>query len=515
MNTTAVTVFGLFVILTLYISVQASRRSRTAEGFYAAEGQFGGFLNGVAITGDFLSAATFLGITGLLFSAGLDTAFYLIAPLLGLSIMLFTMAGPFRRLGRFTLADVVSYRLQNKPVRLFSAITSLVIVVFYLIVQFVGAGKLMQGLFGIDFKAAVLVAGGLTMIYVAVGGMIATTWVQVIKATLLLASFVIITLMILYRFGFSLPEMYGTVADKAPLGERLFEHGNLYKDWFSILSFCVAIPLGMAGMPHILMRLFTVPNARQANLSVFWATFFIGTTMVLMLLVIGYGAAAILPDYAEFYADGEIIGGSNMVALHLSQALGGSVFFGFVSTVVFATILAVVCGLILAGASAFSHDLYAHVIRGGKSEEQEEVRVTRIATIVLGGIGILLAIAFEDQNIAYMATLAFAVSASTNFPILILSLYWRNLTTRGLVIGGSMGLLSTVALLVLGPTVWVDVLGNAEAVFPYKYPALITSPLAFATIYVVSRFDRSDRALRDREGFDEQCAIAFGTGYSA
>lgn len=510
MNITAVTVFAVFVILTLWITVRASRRSHTTQGFYAAEGQIGGFVNGVAITGDFLSAATFLGITGLLFSAGLDTVFYLMAPLVGLAILLFTMAGPFRRLGRFTLGDVVAYRLDEVPVRIFATITSLVIVLFYLIVQFVGAGKLMQGLFGIDFRAAVVVAGGLTMIYVSLGGMIATTWVQVIKATLVVATFVAITLIILFRFDFSLAQIYTTVAEKAPRGADLFNFGNLYHDRFSLLSFCVAIPLGMAGMPHILMRLFTVPNARQARLSVFWATFFIGCCMILLLVVIGFGAAAILPDYPQFYADGKIIGGNNMVALHLSQAIGGSMFFGFVSTVIFATILAVVSGLILAGASAFSHDLYAHAFRGGKIGEKEELRVTRAAILVLGSLGILLAFTFENQNIAYMATLAFAVSASTNFPVLILSLYWRGLTTRGAIIGGATGLVSTVCLLLLGPTVWVEVLGYATPVFPYKYPALITCPLAFASIYLVSRFDHSDRALRDRAGFEEQCKVAFG-----
>jgi len=509
MNLTAVSVFSVFVILTLWITVRASKKSHTTQGFYAAESQFGGFTNGVAITGDFLSAATFLGITGLLFSAGLDTAFYLMAPLLGLSIMLFAMAAPFRRLGRFTLGDVVSYRLDENPVRRFAAITSLVIVLLYLVVQFVGAGKLMQGLFGINFHAAVLVAGGLTIIYVSLGGMIATTWVQVIKATLIITTFVVITIMILYRFDFSLPQIYATVVDKAPLGADLFKHGNLYKDHFSLLSFCVAIPLGMAGMPHLLMRLFTVPNARQANLSVFWATFFIGFCMILLLLVIGFGTAAILPDYPQFYTDGEVIGGSNMVALHLSQAIGGSMFFGFVSTVIFATILAVVSGLILAGASAFSHDLYTHTFRSGKIGQKEELRVTRISIFVIGGLGILLAFAFENQNIAYMASLAFAVSAATNFPVLILSLYWRGLTTRGVVIGGTVGLVSTVGLLVLGPTVWVDVLGNSAPIFPYKYPALITSPLAFVAIYLGSRLDSSARALLDKQGFDAQWKVAF------
>ena len=509
MNITAVTVFAIFVILTLGITIRASRRSKTTRGFYAAEGQIGGFVNGVAITGDFLSAATFLGITGLLFSAGLDTSFYLMAPLLGLSIMLFALAGPFRRLGRFTLGDVVAFRLNENPVRTFSAVTSLVIVLFYLIVQFVGAGKLMQGLFGIDFRVAVLVAGGLTMIYVSLGGMIATTWVHVIKATLVVFTFMAISFMILYRFGFSLQEIYASVAAKAPGGAGLFNHGNLYGDHFSLLSFCVAIPLGMAGMPHILMRLYTVPSTRQANLSIFWAIFFIGVCMILLLLVIGFGAAAILPDYPQYYADGRIIGGNNMVALHLSSAIGGSMFFGFVSTVIFATILAVVSGLILAGASAFSHDLYTHALRGGKVGEKEELRVTRTAIIILGGLGILLAFVFEKQNIAYMATLAFAVSASTNFPVLILSLYWRGLTTRGVVIGGAVGLVSTVALLLLGPTVWVEVLGHATPVFPYKYPALITCPLAFASIWLVSRFDGSKRAVLDRQGYDEQRLIAF------
>ncbi len=506
MNVIATGMFAVFVVVTLAITVRVAARARSAAGFYAAEGRFSGSLNGLAISGDFMSAATFLGVTGLLFTTGVDTGFYVAAPLLGLAILMFVMAGPFRKLGRFTLTDVLAVRLAERPVRIFAALTSLVVVVFYLIPQFVGAGKLVQALLGVPFITAVVFAGTLTMIYVAVGGMIATTWVQIIKATLMIFAITLLTIWVLWKYDFSLGALYDAAA-ATPMPTDVFVVGNLFPDSFSLISFCVAIPLGTAGLPHILMRLYTVPDDRQASLSVMWATLWISAAFIMILVVVGFGAIPILAEHPEFFTEaGTLDGGSNMVALYLTQALGGDVFFGFVAAVVFATILAVVCGLILAGASAFSHDLYSRAIRQGKGSERTEMIVTRVATVVLGVTGISLALVFENQNIAFMVTIAFAVSASTNFPALILALFWRGLTTRGLLVGGGLGLLSTLLLVVTGPIVWVDVLGNETAIFPYAYPGLITCPTAFVGMWLFSKLDRSARAVEDRNLYDEHVA---------
>lgn len=511
MNTTAVLLFAAFVTVTLAITAYAGRRTKTTNAFYAAEGQLGGFVNGLAISGDFISAATFLGITGLVFAAGLDTMFYILTPFTGLAILLFVVAGPFRRLGRFTLSDVAAYRLREAPVRIFAATGSLVVVILYLVVQFIGLGKLVQALFQIDYTYAVTAAGLLTIAYVGIGGMIATTWVQLIKAILMIAVIVYISVVVLQSADFRLVGFYEKVAAASPHGAGLFGPGLLFTDPVSLLSFALAMPLGLAGLPHVLMRLFTVPDARQAHLSVFYATFFIGLVQVLVFFVIGMGAVFLLAPHPEFFdADGRVLGGTNMVAIHLSQVLGGDVFFGVVSAVIFATILAVVCGLILAGASAVSHDLYSRVFRAGKAKESEEVLATRIATVALGICAILLAIVFEDQNIAYMVSLVFAVSASANFPVLILSLYWRGLTTWGAVLGGTVGLVSAVALIAVGPTVWVEVFGNDTPLFPYKYPGIVSIPAAFLSIFFISRYDRSEQGKRDRLRFDEQARVAFG-----
>ena len=509
-NLTAVSLFTVFVGFTLFITWRAARHSKTASEFYAAGSRISGFVNGVAISGDFMSAATFLGIVGLIYTAGFDGLIYIVSPMVGLAIVMFAMAGPFRNLGRFTLSDVVAFRLDELPVRTFCATCSLVIVVLYLIAQFVGAGKLVQLLFGLNYSTAVIVAGVLTMTYVAIGGMLATTWIQVTKAVMMISAITFMSIMVMARFGFSFIDLYDGVAMTHRLGADVLGPGAALKGPFSIISLAIALTFGFAGLPHILMRLFTVPDARQANISVIYATACIGAAFAMVFFVIGFGAIVLLPQYPEFFnADGMLLGGNNMVSIHLSKVIGGDVFFGIISVVAFATILAVVAGLILAGASAVSHDLYAHGLFKGKVTEADEVRITRIATVVLGLTGISLALAFEDQNIAYMISMVLCVSGSTNFPILILSLYWRGLTTRGAITGGCIGLVLSVGLIIVGPTIWVEILGNTRALFPHKYPALISVPGAFLGMYVFSMLDKSEKAALEKSRFEEQFSVAF------
>lgn len=503
-NITAAGIFILFIFITLYITWWAARRTRSARDFYAAGGRIGGFQNGLAIAGDFMSAATFLGVTGLVYMRGIDAVIYSLSALVGLSLLLFTLVEPFRNLGRYTLSDVASYRLNKRPVRGFTALTSLVIVLMYLITQMVGAGALIQVLFGLPYEYAVIVIGALMVIYVSAGGMMATTWVQIIKAVLMLFGVTVLALGTLYHFGFSVTGMFRQAVQTHDLGQKILEAGTLLSDPVSTVSLALALVFGFIGMPHVLMRLFTVPDVKQAYRSVFYSSCFMAYAFILVTFVIGVGAIAILDQHPELFgSSGRLIGGSNMVAIHLSEVIAGDIFLGFISAIVFATILAVVAGLTLAGASAISHDFYAGVIRHGRATEHEEVRVTRIATILLGAIAIALGIVFEGQNVAFLVSMVFAISASANFPILVLSVYWRGLTTRGAVFGGAIGLVTAASLIILGPTLWVVILGHDRPIFPYEYPALYSMPVSFIAIIVISMLDRSATAARDRDNFDE------------
>lgn len=504
MNIPAVIMFGIFVVLTLGITYWAAKRVKGRKNFYSAGGQITGFQNGLAIAGDYMSAASFLGISGLVFAAGYDGLIYSIGFLVGWPIILFLIAEPLRNLGKFTFADVASYRLRQIPTRTLAALGSLATVALYLIAQMVGSGKLIQILFGLQYDTAVLIVGVLMMIYVTFGGMIATTWVQIIKACLLIFGATLLAVMVLIHFNFNIEALFGAAIENHSKGEAIMASGGLVSDPISAISLGLALMFGTAGLPHILMRFFTVPDAKQAHRSVFYATGFIGYFYILTF-IIGFGAIAFLlsnPDYLT--AEGGLIGGNNMAAIQLSAALGGDIMLGFISAVAFATILAVVSGLTLAGASAISHDLYASVFKKGNADEKAEMRVTRMATIGLGIVAIILGILFEKQNVAYMVGLAFAIAASANFPILFLSMYWRGLTTRGAVIGGAMGLISAVVLVILGPIVWVDVLGNETAIFPYKYPALFSMTLAFAGTWLFSVTDKSASAIAERKAFDMQ-----------
>jgi cation/acetate symporter len=503
-STPAVLIFVVFIAITLVITWWAARRTREKRDFYTAGSRVTGLQNGLAIAGDFMSAATILGITGLIYTAGFDAVIYILSPMFGFFVLLVLLAEPFRNLGRFTIADVAVYRLDQRPVRAYVAVTSLAVVLMYLISQMVGAGALIQLLFGIKYSTAVVIIGGLMVFYVSVGGMMATTWVQIIKAVLMLIGITLLAIGTMHQFDFSFARMYREVAAYHPLGARVFAPGVILKDGISTMSLTIALTFGFLGLPHIVMRLFTVPDVKQTYRSVLFSTVFIGYVFIIVMFIIGYGAIVLLHQHPELYgADGGIIGGNNMVTMHLSKIVGGELFLGFMSAIVFATILAVVSGLTLAGASALSHDIYNNVLRHGQAGTTEELRITRFATVLLGIIAIGCGILFERQNIAFMISMVFAISASANFPLLILSIYWRGLTTRGAIFGGLTGLILSVGLIILGPAVWVNILGHEQPLFPYSYPAIISMPAAFLITWIVSVLDHSPTAELDRSKHDE------------
>lgn len=510
-NWTAIVMFFIFVGATLWITKWAAKKNKSSKDFYTAGGGISGFQNGLAIAGDFMSAASFLGISAMVFTSGYDGLIYSTGFLVGWPIVLFLVAERLRNLGKFTFSDVAAYRLKQTPVRLFAAAGSLIVVMFYLIAQVVGAGKLIQLLFGLNYGWAVAIVGALMVAYVLFGGMLATTWVQMIKAVLLLTGASFMSFVVLKTVGFGFEGLFSKAAEIHSKGEAILAPGGLVKNPIDALSLGLALMFGTAGLPHILMRFFTVPDAREARKSVVVATGFIAY-FYLLTFVIGFGAIIFLTNNPEFFTavvkEGktvyEMIGGTNMAAVHLSQAVGGNLLLGFISAVAFATILAVVAGLTLSGASAVSHDIYSSVIRKGQATQREEMRVSKGATLALGIISIVLGLAFEKQNVAFMVGLAFAVAASANFPILMMSMFWKGLTTRGAIVGGAVGLIGALVMIILGPTVWVSVLHHQEAIFPYGNPAIFTIPLAFIVSWLVSITDNSAQAAQDRAGFNAQ-----------
>ena len=518
-NWAAILMFGAFVLMTLGITRWAAGRTKTASDFYTAGGGITGFQNGLAIAGDYMSAASFLGISAQIFADGYDGLIYSTGFLVGWPIILFLLAERLRNLGRYTFADVASFRFAQTPVRLFAAFSTLAVVIFYLIAQMVGAGQLIKLLFGLPYGYAVAIVGALMTCYVLFGGMIATTWVQIIKAVLLLGCATFMAIAVLATFGFSPDALFARAVEVktglasaagAPAGEAaekgrsIMGPGNFIKDPVSAISFGMALMFGTAGLPHILMRFFTVPDAQAARKSVLWATGWIGY-FYMLTFIIGFGAITLVATNPAFLdADGALRGGGNMAAIHLADAIGGDLFLGFVCAVAFATILAVVAGLTLAGASAVSHDLYASVVRKGQASSAEELRVSRWTVFGLAVVAIILGIIFEKQNVAFMVSLAFALAASGNFPVLLLSVLWPGCTTRGVVVGGTLGVLLALVLTILSPAIWVTIFGNAEPIFPYSSPTIFSMPLAFFTIWLVSKMDRSGRAAVDRGGYVEQ-----------
>ncbi len=464
-----------------------------------------------------MSAATLLGLTSLVYTKGYDGFIYCISFYACWPIILFLMAERLRNLGKFTFADITSYRLDQRKVRTMAAVGSLTVVVFYLIAQMVGAGQLIKLLFGLPYWAAVVVVGVMMVIYVTFGGMIATTWVQIIKACLLLGGGTLVMLLAMSQFGFN----FETLAQRAVAlhkdGIKIMAPGNMLADPVTAVSLGLGLMFGTAGLPHILMRFFTVPNANEARKSVFVATFCVGFFFCVVSLM-GLSAVVIVGQNPAYFEGGNIagkmIGGGNMPALHLAHAVGGNLLLGFLAAVAFATILAVVSGLALAGASAISHDIYANAIKLGKVTEGAEVRISKISSLGIGVIAVLLGILFEKMNIAFLVGLAFGIAASCNFPVLILSMYWKGLTTRGAVWGGIVGLIAAVAIVVCSKAVWVTVLGNPKPLFPYEQPAIFSMPLAFFVCWLVSLMDRSAQAAKEKEAYEDQYVRA-QTGFGA
>lgn len=504
LNYIAITLFVLFVLATLGITYFSNKKSKSADGFYTAGGNITGLQNGIAIAGDYMSAASFLGIVALVFTNGFDGLIYSVGFLVGWPIVLFLIAEKFRNLGKYTFADIVAYRLQSKPIRTISAISGLAVIIFYLIAQMVGAGELIEVLFGLPYTIAVIVVGILMICYVVFGGMHATTWVQIIKACLLLGGSTFMALMVLYYADFDLASWFEKAVSNHKSGEAIMRPGTFLPDPVSALSLGLALMFGTAGLPHVLMRFFTVKDAKEARKSAFYATGLIGYFYILTF-IIGFGAIAFLlgnPDFTD--SEGKFTHPNNMAAVILAQALGGDVFFGFICAVAFATILAVVAGLAISGAGAISHDLFVNVCKNGVCDPKLEMRVTKGASVGIGILAIILGIGFENQNVAFMVGLAFAIAASVNFPIILLCIYWKNLTTKGVFWGGLIGLISVLTLVLLSKSVWVKVFHFPEAIFPYEHPAIFTIPLTFLLIFIISKLDNSERAKIDRAGFKAQ-----------
>jgi cation/acetate symporter len=475
----AIVCFLVIVALTLAVTYWAARRTRSTRDFYAAGRSISPLQNGLALAGDYMSAASFLGITGLVALRGYDGMIYATGWLVGWPALMFLIAEPLRNLGKFTFADVVAFRLRQRPVRIAAAFGGILTLLFYVLAQMVGAGNLITLMFGLPYEWAVLSVGLVMLAYVLFGGMIATTWVQIIKAILLLFGVTVLTAMVLARFHFSPGALYGAVSQR--YGQAALEPGGLVVDPVDAVSLGLALMFGLLGLPHILMRFYTVPDARAARTSVLYATGFIGY-FYLIIPIVGFGASALVGREIIRGVDS----GGNMAAPLVAELLGGTPFLGFIAAVAFATILAVVAGLTLAGASALSHDIFTHAIRKGRATELEQIRVARGATIVFGVVAVLLGILFKGQNVAFMVGLAFAVAASANFPALLMSIVWRRFNTAGAVCSIVVGAVLSVVLIVLSPTIWVDLLHNAEPIFGLRNPAIISMPAGFLAGIVAS-----------------------------
>ncbi len=499
-NTTAIVFFFIFVALTLAITYWAARKTKSTEEFFAAGRSISGRQNGFALAGDYMSAASFLGIAGLVSLSGFDGLIYSTGWLVGWPVILFLIAEPLRNLGKYTFADVVSYRLRQTPVRIAAAIGTLAVVAFYLIAQMVGAGNLIRLMFGLTYETAVVIVGAVMLAYVLFGGMIATTWVQIVKACLLLGGALLMSVLVLAQFNMNPVELFAAAQEK--YGEGVLAPGALISSPWEAVSLGLALMFGTAGLPHILMRFYTVPNAKAARQSVFWATGLIGF-FYLLTFVLGFGAMVLVGRELITSVDA----GGNMAAPLLAEVIGGTGLLGFIAAVAFATILAVVAGLTLSGAAALSHDLWVSVVRKGHADHGEQLKVARVATVILGIVAILLGIAFKGQNVAFMVGLAFAVAASGNFPAIVLSIFWRKSTTNGMVACIIVGTLTSLLFIYLSPTIQVDILGNTDALFPLRNPALITIPLAFIVGIVVSLLKPEPEALQAYDKKERQMIL--------
>jgi len=511
-NWNAIAMFLIFVGITLVITYWAATRTKTATDFYAAGRGVTGLQNGMAIAGDYMSAASFLGIAALVYNNGFYGLLYSVGWLVGWPVILFLIAERLRNLGKYTYADVASFRLKQGPVRTMAAIGSIIVVIWYLIGQAVGAGQLLHTLVPqISYQLSIVMVGALMIIYVTFGGMKATTWVQIIKAALLLGGATLMALLVMMHEGFSFEKLFSDAIAIHPKGNAIMQSMapiGAKPNPIESISLGLTLMFGTAGLPHILMRFFTVTDAKAARKSVLYGTCFIGYFYCLTF-IIGFGAIVLVannPDYVVDITKNVLAlkGGGSMPAVYLSHALGGDLFFGFIAAVAFATILAVVSGLTLAGASALSHDIYANVIMKGKSSEAQEVWVSKLCVVGLGILAILLGILFEKQNVAYIVALTFSIAACANFPILVLAVFWKGLTTRGAVVGGYVGIFGSIGLLVIGPTVWTKVLGMGPAIFPYDFPTFAVLPAVLIVSWIVSVTDKSESANKEREAFEAQ-----------
>lgn len=504
LNMVAIVIFIGFVLLTLGITKWASSRTHTTEQFYTAGGGIPAWQNGIAISGDFLSAATLLGITSSIYTMGADGLTIIVATLGAWPIVLFLIAERLRNLGKFTLIDVISFRLNAAKIRPIAAAASLVVLVFYLIAQLVGAGKLIQLLFGLDYVVAVISVSALMVVYVAFGGMLAATWVQFIKSVMLVVGGSVLALLMLTHFEFDVGEIFASAERVHVKGAEIMNTGGWLKDPLSVFSVGLTLLFGFIGLPHILMRLFTVKDAEASRKSAFYAISIIGYFQLLIILI-GFGAISLIMFNSDYHdAAGKLIGGNNMVILHVTHFLGGDFLLGFIAAVTFATILAVVSGLTISAAATIAHDLYAGTFAKSEVTEEKEMLVSKLSVIAMGVLAVIFGLVFEHQNVVFISNLAMSIAASANAPVLILAMYWRGLTTKGGIAGLVVGLASSLLFIVLGPQVMVDIMGMDEALFPYAYPTIVSVPLAFLSIWYFSVSDKSESAAKERASFEEQ-----------
>ena len=516
-NLTSILTFALILGASLFITWQAGRRTRSSSEFFAASHSVGGFSNGLAIAGDHLSAGTLLGVTAIIYTQGYDGLIYMTGGAVGYPLLMCLLAERLRNLGRFTFVDVLSARFREPSIRVLAATGTLVVAVLYLISQMVAGGALFEVLFGIPYPLAVALVGGLTVLYVSVGGMLATTWVQMTKAVLLMFSVLVLLALLMFsvlvllallfvKLGEGPLSLLESAARVHQRGAEWLSPGVFLPDKISIIAFVMTGLVGMVGLPHLLMRFFTVPDARQARRSAVFATGYI-VSFSLLLWITGLAIVVLLAGNQEVLDDqGAMIGSTNMAIMHAAQIVGGNVLLGFMASVAFATLLAVVCGLVLAAAAALAHDLYCGVLKRGQVNDRTEVRASRISVVFLGAIAVALGVLFKSQNVAYLTALAFTVAASVNTPALIAALFWRGASARGLLVGGWVGLIVSVELLILSPAVWEGALGLSDPPFPWIYPGLFSIPAAAMVIIVVSLADRSSSAMHGRQRYDELLA---------
>ncbi|WP_152348600.1 cation acetate symporter [Brevibacterium sp. CFH 10365] len=512
-----IAIFAAFVAVTMFIVLRASRNNKSASDYYAGGRSFTGPQNGFAISGDYLSAASFLGICGAIAVNGYDGFLYSIGFLVAWLVALLIVAELMRNTGKFTMADVLSFRLKQRPVRMAAALSTLAVCFFYLLAQMAGAGGLVSLLMGIDGKIGqslvIAVVGALMIIYVLVGGMKGTTWVQIVKAILLIAGAFAMTVWVLALNGFNLSTLLASAVENAAegVGDGVLNPGLQYgENPLDFISLALALVLGTAGLPHVLMRFYTVPTAKEARRSVVWAIWLIGA-FYLFTLVLGYGAAALVGAEEIKNAPGGVNSAAPLLALHL----GGPILMGFISAVAFATILAVVAGLAITAAASFAHDIYANVIKKGKVEDSEaEVKIARRTVIVIGAVAIIGGIGVQGQNIAFLVALAFAVAASANLPTIVYSLFWKRFTTRGAVWSIYGGLISAMVLIAFSPVVsgseTAMIPGADFAIFPLSNPGIISIPLGFLLGWIASVTDRTVESPELAAEMDVRAHTGFG-----